>query len=444
MHVLMESLKIKDEMTASAEAAPAPPKQKAKAKAKKPPQKPARHIVRLERAPMPPPPKRKVRPMFIATALALFVILTAAIFIVPMVLEKSRSAEKRYENLIDKVENTKAPDEKVSLLESYLKATPYSPHKTEIESRIEQARQEIEDHEFEKITLQVSKLEVNENYEKQAISLYARFLEKYPNSRHTERINANIADIKNLLDQYYYEELKRAARLDFKDRLATYRDYVSKFPQGRYRRDVETLIEEMGRQYFDYLRTEAKQCEQNKRWEPCIERAQAFIETYTGSELADEAQRLRAELADKRDLFKLRETAQEAGNDYLKAHKTYQDYLEKHPRSTQKDVIQKEMKALEQHLDAQRKWIAVRNFATNPANDIFKRIQGVDRYLQTNLTGPYAADAQDLMNQLEVERKSELRQRQIAAKQQEELLRLQREKEKIAQQQKQARRMRGG
>lgn len=430
MHVLMESLKIKDERTSGEDApkAPRPPRRPSK-----PEVEAARRLVRLERAPAPKMPgQKKSLTKILAAMLVLVIIGTGALYVLNHV-QSERSRESIFEALLNEVEKAESPQKKMTLFKNFLDENPATPYAAQIQAMMTEAQGSQEEIEFEQITLQISKMEVNESYEKKAIALYSDFLEKYPNSQQTQRINQSIADIKDLIDQYYYEELKRAARLDFKERLQTYKDYLARFPEGTYNQDVSVLIEQMGSQYFEYLKSEAAQCEKNRNWTPCIERCAAFIEAYAGtSGLIDEAKGLKAEWSDKQDLDNLRQTAETAGNDYQKAYKDYKDYLNRNPQTSQRKTIEAEMKTLESQLDLQKNWLAVRTYATDPAKSLASRIQRLDRYIQENISGPYSANAQEIMEQLERERKVALHQHQIEAKQQEAMARIQKEREKKA------------
>jgi len=143
--------------------------------------------------------------------------------------------------------------------------------------------QSKEDRDFDQAILKISSLPVDEQYEQKAIDLYGDFLEKYPNSRYQQRIVSSLGDIKNLVDQYYYEELKRAARMDFSQRLQVYKSYLKRFPGGRYQGDVDTLMNEMGQQHLNYLKTEDAKCEQTQRWETCVQRYDRFIAEFQGT-----------------------------------------------------------------------------------------------------------------------------------------------------------------
>lgn len=424
MHVLMESLKIKDESRDSLESPPAVQKKR-----------PPRRLVRLERAPEPKAPRKKLKPAILAVLLLILFVLVGSMVLTSVRMNHRRKADQQYAQVLGQVEKVGNPEKKLVLLKALLADHPGSPHASAIQSQMLALQDLIEDQDFEQVTLKISNLAVDEQYEKKAIALYSEFMGKYPNSRYADRINKSIAGIKTLLDQYYYEELKRAARLDFSERTRIYRDYLAHYPKGSYRNDVRILIDEMGRQYLDYLKTEAEACAQTHDWDPCLERCTTFIEIYKRMELGKEAIALKAELIDQRDLYLLKKEAQAAGNDYQKVYDLYEDYLAGHLQSSQRTVVEKEMRALQSKMGDQQKWTRIRDYATNPKNSLFERTQRVDNYLSANMSSPYAAEAQELLKRLESERQAMLRRRQLDAKRREAEAIRQREEEKRAEQQ---------
>jgi Domain of unknown function (DUF4388)/Protein of unknown function (DUF1566) len=434
MHVLMESLKLKDEATFPEEIPPQP-KGRTATKRRPPGSKPSRRLVRLERAPT-PQMRRKRRSILslIAIAVAAFAILAGITVGYFHFMENRRSGDG-YSEIIAQVKEADNLDDKLELLQAYRKVHHNPAHDADLNSRILDLQQQIEQRDFDKTTLAISALPLDEHYEEKAIALYSQFLDKYPHSTKTDQINKSVAGIKNLLDQYYYEELKRAARLDFNKRLATYRRYLEKFPDGTYKNDVQVLIKEMGDKYLAYLREEADQCDKMRRWEPCIDHCENFIKAYAGLPLSQKALQLKNSFEDQRDYYQLRKKAEEGGISIQEAYDSYKAYLSDHPGSTQRQAIEKEMSNLAQQINARQNWLTVQSFATNPGHDLRQRIAKVDRYLRSNLSGPYAGDAQSLLGELQEEHRQMEKNSRQQAKIQDEQARIQYLKEEQARQQ---------
>lgn len=429
MHVLMESLKLKDEATLSWDEPPPQPKGRPQRKRSGAKGEPPKRLVRLQRAPAPVSPRKRTRVVtMVAIGLGAFAILAAIALAVFHVMDNRRMSDG-YQELIAQVEKTKSLEHKIDLLNTYLEDNPKSAYGSVIQSRIHDIKQQIEDHDFEQAALKVSGLSVDETYEAKAIKIFTQFLEKYPNSRYTEKINRSIAEIKDLLDQYYYEELKRAARLDFNNRLNTYRQYLSRFPDGKYRNDVELLINQIGEKYLGYLNDEAEQCEKNKRWDTCIEHCNNFVQAYAGLGLSQKAIELKTRLEDKRDYFELLSRAADAGTDYQKAYQHFNRYLAENSKTSQRKKIEEEMTRLSKQVKIQRQWLAVKTYAANSKNSLGARIKKVDRYIRKNINGVYSRDARSFLETLEQERQIAARRQQIEARKQTELARIQVQRE---------------
>lgn len=438
MQVLMESLKIKDETTSAKGTPPAPPKPRGKApKSATPPKK----LVQLERVPTPRKPRKKVNWTTIAVVAIGATAIAVALYLAGIYMVNSRVQKENFESLIRQVDTMNDPDVKKRRLQAYLKDNPGSEHAEAILAKIESAEKAIEQRDFEAVTLKVSALPVDDEYEKKAVELFEQFLEKYPNSRLMPQINQAINEIKNLIDQYYYEELKFAARLDFSKRLKIYQRYLSRFPEGRYRQDVDQLIDEMGQKFLGYLASKESQCEQNKRWDACIEDYNSFISTYQSHPLAQKATEAKNRLIAKRDYHKLQIATSDAGNDYLNVLSLYQDYVSTHPHNPYQAEIDKEIQSLNEKIKLQNKWIAIRNYAMDPGKGLFERIQRLDKYLRANRSSPYKSDAETLMAALEDKRRSALRANKLKSQKQKQQARAKRQREELARRQARVKRL---
>ncbi len=436
MQVLMESLKIKDETTSAKEKPPEPPKPRAKARPT-----PHKRLVQLERAPTPRKPKKRVNLITIAVAAISATAIVAAIYLAAIHMINSQVQKENYELLVERVDRITDLGKKKIMLQLHLKDNPKSEHTEAILAKIKTIENAIEERDFEQVTLKVSALPVDEQYEKKAVELFEAFLEKYPDSRLMPQINQAIGEIKNLIDQYYYEELKYAARLDFNERLRIYQQYLSRFPEGRYQKDVDTLIDEMGQKYLEYLVSQESQCEEKLRWDSCIANYDDFIAAYQARPLSQKAKDIKDRLIASRDYHKLKRASVDAGNDYLKILSLYRDYVATHPRNPYQADIDKEIKALNEKIKLQNKWIAVRTYATDPRKGLFERIQRLDQFLRTNRSSPFTSDAQTLMTALETERRNTVRATKIKTQQQQQQAQVQREREEMARRQARVKRL---
>jgi hypothetical protein len=449
MHVMMESLKIKDE----AGAAPPPPPPTKKAPSAGPPKtkKQAQPGKQTAKKALPPDRKKpagkavtspskldlsvnvpfeKAKDHSVGkqdqmgrTFKLLIVLAVVIIFAIGVTgggkLLKKRQINRRYEQLNADLAVTTALDAQIVLMMQYIQAHPDDLHRSELETRLNNAYFEIEKRDYEKTILDVNRLPIDEKFEKKALSLYTAFLAKYPQSDYAEQINGAIGGIRQLLGTAYFEDLKTVVATDFLERYTAYREYLAQFPEGTEREAVERMIGDLAKEYYDILDGQTATCDAQENWDDCIAQCDRFLSAFTNDGHTDKVKALRSELQDKKEVAALTAQAAMVADDIARARKVYTDYLDKRPETTQKGTIAERIAELDADLARQAAWKRTAIYATDPANDIFSRVKRLDMYLQNHETGPYATLARDLRAQLDPELQDAIRaQREEAARRQ--------------------------
>jgi hypothetical protein len=460
MHVMMESLKIKDEAGA-ASAPPLPPqpekgplpadqpeekKKKPPAKTSAPKKKPAPEreapaanqtlepMLLTDLAPIEPFEKGvdnsvgKQSQMSRTTKLLIVlgvVVLLAAVVVGGGKFLKHRQANQRYEQLMADLEAAKALDAQIVLLMQYLKAHPEDVHRSELEARLNDTNVEMETLDYKKTMADVKRLPVDEQYEKKALSLYTVFLSKYPQSDYSKAINEAIDGIRQKMGAAYFEGLKEIPPNDLPARYTAYEAYLDQFPKGAEREAVKGMIADLADQYYHTLEEQAAVCDTKQDWDDCLARCDRFLSDFAKLPTVAKVTALRSALQDKKDLVDLTVKAELAGDDYVYAKQIFTDYLANRPDTTEKASILQRIAALNVELAKKATWEKTAAYATNPANDILSRIQHVEKYIQDNAAGPYAAKARNLLKQLAPELKAAIRAQQKEEQQHQALVRQQ-------------------
>jgi hypothetical protein len=248
MHVMMESLKIKDEtgdeqpLPPPAPQEPVPPCRPKKAPSadqltvKKDPQ-PLEMVKRHASKPVPQQPSEKAaavapQPGFLdsdafkkatdrsagkqvrkrMTGKLLIVLGLVAVFSFVVIgggkLIQQRQGNRYYDQLIADLTVTREIDAQIVMLLHYIQAHPEDRHRSELESRLKEAYTEIERFDYDKTLLDVSQLPIDEQFENKALSLYTAFLTKYPQSIYVKQINEAIGGIQQVLGTAFFDELK--------------------------------------------------------------------------------------------------------------------------------------------------------------------------------------------------------------------------------------------
>lgn len=458
MHVLMESLKIKDERGASDDApdkldpgaappegTPPPPgldaipvdalQTEAIATAPTPGKYPFERVVH----PAPIQSRRKLGPALLVGVLAAVLILGAGGFFwgKSFLVEKRKADEFR--DLIQAVTVEIDLEKNERRLLAYLESHPGSRFTSEATAKLDEVRRGIEERDFERATLDVSNLPLDDAYEGKAIEVYGNFLSQYPESRFKNEINKAIGGIKTLLDNTYYERLQNAEALDFGKRLEAYQAYLSRFPEGVHRQQVESLIAGMGEEFYNFLLRQADICDEERNWDNCQRLCESYLAVFSDAPRVADVQKLQGRLSDNADLVRLENEAAELGKDYLGAQKLYKTYLKAHPKTTLKAAIKANVSALEKGAKRQRGWAQVQRYAQNRNNSLGKRVAKLRTFVDRNGKSPYIAEARTLLDKLSQQKQRsdtqsqiEARRRAAQAQQAAEIRRQQQEAERIA------------
>ncbi len=446
MHVMMESLKIKDEDKAAAP--PPPPKsislQEGDLLAEDPP-------VGDESADASPSATQTLEPMMIedildvepfekavdssadrqnqmskttklviAVGVALFLIASA---VGTVMFLKQRRITQRYQTFMAKLSTEEALDARIVLLLRYLRNHPEDIHREELEMRLNEANMEIEKRDYLKTVADVDELAVDDQYEKRALSIYMAFLNKYPDSAYAKSINTAVDGIRQKMATASFGGLEAISEDDFQGRYNAYRMYLKQYPKATEREAVNRMLSDLGDDYFKFLEEKSASCDAKKEWADCLARCDRFLTGFSSLSSVERVKALRGALQDKHDLADLTVRAELAGDDYAYARQIYADYLSGRPDSTQKSIIDERIEALDEELVKKSAWEEIESYANNPANDVTRRIKRVETYIQNNQTGPYNTKARALLKQLQPEveaarraRRDEERQLQLLAR----------------------------
>ncbi len=432
MHILMESLKIKDETESSDKTIPAVPKA-LKAELEEAALEELSRKAAPGRKGIGQTKKDKEKTGQPALVKKLGLALLVLLIVVPLTLFftkliKSKQAATEYKTLIQQIEKQDLLEEKENLFLKYLVDHKNSVYADMIKKKIADLHKDIEDRDFEAATFKVNSLKVDIEYEKKALGLYSEFLKKYPHSHYTKEITFLIAGIKNLVDEKFYEKIKMSGKLDFGERLKLYRSYLASFPKGKYRQKVEKMIQEMGAQYFHFIQGQVHICQEAQNWEKCLGLCEDFLTAFTKNSHYKDVQILAKEIKDRQDLLILKKKVAMAGADYHKAKQIYLKYLKKHPNTYEKGNINQELAELEIRIQNKKEWRKILAFVKNPRNDVFISIKLLESYLSNNVGGPNASKAKKMLIDLKTRKESIIKTQVNAKGQQEEINRIQMEK----------------
>lgn len=416
MHVLMESLKIKDEGDAPFEKdedarSPSPP----------PPESETPAPVGLSDAiPIgistvkpferiaPPAPiirKKKSRATSFLVGSAVGLPLLLLVGLIGASYLKNLQQESAYQQVMASLESEINPDIKEKQLIDFMDKYNPKKHLSEIEAKIKEVRGQIETRDFEAVTLKIGTLAIDNTYEQKAAEIYNHFLSKYPESRYADEIKSALVGIKALLDDTYYQKLLSNEKMDLGQRFDAYQDYIARFPDGRHREDIEKLLMDMGEQYYTFIKLQDKVCDEKKAWEKCIVFCENYVKVFDNSPRIDEILKLKKNISDKAEFHALRREleTEKSGHDYIAMTNAYKNFLADHPDSSVKSEIIDAIDRLKGKVADQKQWQSLQAYATDSGNSVNARMQRLETYLDKNNKGAYSRPARDLYEKLMVE-----------------------------------------
>jgi hypothetical protein len=366
---------------------------------------------------------------YAAAVVAITIILVGGAHAIKNVMQ-SRQIEKEFQNVLVEVENEVDSEEKKALLLNYIDSHEPSKFTEMAENKIMEIENFVETSAYRTVVSTVARLPLDENYEQAAAELYNRYLDKYPTGVHAEEIRNKIFEVPDLIDDIDYEKLQAAVNLDYDKRIEAYLGYLIKHPKGKHRSRVEALISEMSEEYYAFLIQEIPECDQQKQWDTCIKLCGNFLSYFKDHYLSQEILDLKNELQDKKDLKELLAKARQVGSNFEAAKQIYITYLEKNPNSTQVDRIKDEISQINKQQRKIDAWKSTLTFSKNPEISYAERIHALNLYIRHNPTGFFTKDAKKLQAQL-LEEYQTLRQLEIKTERNQELARIEQEKNRI-------------
>jgi hypothetical protein len=350
--------------------------------------------------------------------LGIVVVMVAGV-IVGRILIEHRRVGQHYDRLVADLGAASALDARIVLVMKFLKAHPGTPHQLELETRLKELHAQLEQQDYEQTVAHVADLPIDDHYEAKALSLYTAFLKKHPDSPYAEQVNEAIGGIRVLLGRVYFEDLKKVAAADFVERVDAYRAYQERFPQSPHREAVQAMIDKVAQDYADLIEQQADTCDARAAWDDCLVQCDRFLALFPSGSVSETVAKLLATLREKADVDRLDAQAALVADDPDQAKRVYTDYLTQRPEATQSALILERIERLEAQIAKAKAWGRTAAFAADSSQDIFKRIERLDAFVADYGDGTHAAAVAKLRAQIDLEIKAAVRARDAQAQQRE-------------------------
>ncbi|NNF97815.1 MAG: DUF1566 domain-containing protein [Desulfobacteraceae bacterium] len=370
-------------------------------------------------------PPKKPFPKKIVLAITGSVV--AILILIGGVVLLNKYKQKGFDRLIEQVESEQDADKKAAMLIAYLENNSTSKFVPQTNERLKQLQLLIEQNDYQLAQNQVAALVIDEKFKGKAADIFKQLITAHPDGQYAKIAEQNIATLDTYAEKRYFDKLSNSENLLFSDRLAANLKYMAMFPAGVNKPKVEQWIAGMGEEYYQYINKEAPACNQEERWNDCMELCDNFIQVFGRNRRITQVKKIRAELSDQRAYHDLSRRLAQANGDLEEIRMLYLDYLDRYPQTTYKKTIGTEIKRTEAKLNQRTEWMRLIAYVKNTRKPIDDRVRMLQGYVDKNYDGPYFTEADKMLSSLKIEYEEHLAESQQAALRKKEYEKKQRE-----------------
>ncbi|MDL2275659.1 DUF1566 domain-containing protein, partial [Desulfosarcina sp. OttesenSCG-928-G10] len=189
-------------------------------------------------------------------------------------------------------------------------------------------------------------------------------------------------------------------RTDFVAQYLACKAYVDRFPDSKYRNEVDNMMKAVAADYANILKKQAAVCDKQGKWDDCIAGLDQYLTHLSDTPEAEQIRKLHAGMVDQKELFDLDAKAAAISHDWAKALKLYTDYRDKRPDTTQLAALNKRINRLDVQAQDLAKWKDISAYASKPTHLITERVKRLEDYIK-GAPEPYATQARQLRAKLE-------------------------------------------
>lgn len=328
---------------------------------------------------------------------------------------KGMQREKALNAVLAKSEAESDVPSAVAHLKSFVSAGPKDEYTARAAEKIRQLQAADERRLRSQILAQVQQVAMGPDYEKNAAGMYRQYLDKYPDGRYAKEMKKRIADLPKQIESFYYQQVTEAESRTAAEKLAAigaYREYV---PESVQREEIRNLLEQLMGKQLRELEVETARCDQQGDWRPCLALCDEFTALFGAAGPAGQSVlQLREEMAIRQDQADLQGLTVRHANEPIKLQEALQRFLTERPDTSEREKIQAQLVSLESAIAESRKWQQAASIARDERRNYSVRIEAVEDYLAGAAGTEYRQEALSLKRELEKQQRAEIKRQQAA------------------------------
>jgi hypothetical protein len=257
--------------------------------------------------------------------------------------------ETEYLNMRSDAGLQKTLEKQISHIRNYIKQQDNQDYIERAQEDIEALKKRIEFRDLTQLQEKKAELIASQDFEK-ATALINAFLADHPRSAHNQGLKQELAQFPARIDKRDYDRIMALDPNRYADVAVALESYLRQHPKGAYTQNVNQIARQMAKPYYRQLVNQLKDCEKSQNWNRCVALSSPYIALYKDSKYAvrlrkkkdDHLRNIQAEdiLADLR---------RQAGGDNAEPaalEQTYRTYLDQHPYSPARAMIEAERENL--------------------------------------------------------------------------------------------------
>ena len=308
--------------------------------------------------------------------------------------------KKEYVNTLTDIDNQPTLEEKAILLQFYINTHFQGPHTPEAAQKLEDVYRLMEDRDFDNMLMDIQHLTSSE-YVTDVTAIYLQFLEKYPNSRHAQELQQKIIRLPEVAENMEYQSLRRIEQHTPEERLMAYSDFLSRHPAGKHSLDVKKRITDIHDEKFHALQKQIDLNRQQKKWAESILLCKNFMTDLKDHPRTEEVKKIIHDLFHEKDLADLKRQVDQSGTSPGALKLAYQNFLARHPDTSENKNIEKELILLEKKITQDKNWQETLSYCRDNRIEISNRLSHLKKFIQTTPSAPNMDQAKSLLAQLE-------------------------------------------
>ncbi len=340
---------------------------------------------------------KKKFPMAIVAGIGVLALCAAGFFVFQGV--KGKPVLSDYQQLMKKVEQLKDGDAQEKLLMDFINSHEPGEDTSSAEMKLKEIWVQNEEANYQKTIDAVNTMPIDPAFEENARTLYTRFLERYPNTRHADDIQKAISEISGLSEDIVFSNLKNLGEKDYIHKIRSYENYLSLYPKGKYVESVKQMFSvALGESYVNFKR-EVAVCERDGKWDTCLALCDDYLTVFSAYLDTGEIQTIRSRIQMEKDYLVLK--ARVTGVDDESARELYMAYMTAYPDSPNNEEIQKEIQRMDLDVTAGRQWTSLKKSMQSSGLNLQAKIDRIEKYISQNNTGRYITEAREILKSLE-------------------------------------------